>query len=254
MHPEVQVDPAVQKNKNLKSILENNLEEIIAKYSCYTVMLCFAVEEMGVPLKELREFLLGLSAVDSHYKGRKISLVSGQEAELEKKKTIRDIFNFLKTQYASFVNCGIFEKIRLQYGVADDRVELQYAENLKAYINKHKIEEFVQLNPFLKDTRAGVKELIVKFDVESTCRLAKVIELENSLAKIFCLLPDVVDIAGIAKGCVVVTFLIPTSAAEAVFTPDTISTLREQLRAASVLWLKYNGTTYPCHKEIGTGN
>ncbi len=48
------------------------------------------------------------------------------------------------------------------------------------------------------------------------------------------------------------TFLIPASVADAIFTPDTTFTSqqKDELRAASILWLKCNGYTFHFGKTI----
>lgn len=90
------------------------------------------------------------------------------------------------------------------------------------------------------------KKLILKYDIETSCNLAKVYNFKRRIAKILGLLPSALHILDIKDGCVVVTFLIPASVADDLFTPDTVFTSEqeEELRAESVLWLKCNGHTF----------
>ncbi len=138
-----------------------------------------------------------------------------------------------------------FPKLRSfpeHYKVIEDQEVLRYQEHLNAYIKKYKISEFVQINPLLKQ-KNGSKELILKYDIETTCTLAKVSELTKLIAEIN---PSALELVDIEDGCVIVTFLIPASVADAVFTPNTVFTPQQEdeLRAAKVLWLKCNGYTF----------
>lgn len=83
------------------------------------------------------------------------------------------------------------------YKLDQGQEELKYPEHLKAYINKHKIEEFAKINsflnnPLLKNVSASSKQksLILKIDIKSTSRLAKLMDIQTAIAKIFKLLYD----------------------------------------------------------------
>ncbi len=76
-------------------------------------------------------------------------------------------------------------------------------------------------NPLLKP-KNGSKELIQKYDIETTCSLAKVDGLKKLIAEIMNLNPLALELVDVKDGCVVVTFLIPASVADTIFTPDTV--------------------------------
>ena len=88
--------------------------------------------------------------------------------------------------------------------------------------------------------------MILKFDIESTSRLAKLKKLKSSVARILGLSPSAIQLYDIKDGCVVATFLIPTPVAELVFNADTVLTEEQEkeLRALQVLWLKCNGFSF----------
>ena len=237
---EDKMDPDVR--MDLEFILEKNLDEIITKYASYVDCLRIIVREKGILPEDLCSYLLSLSASSKSSKGQKLSLLSDKKSELEKKTTITDIFNFLTTECAFFLNYDIFQKIITKYKITEDREELKYCDHLKAFIEKHKISEFVKINPLLKHT-SGSEKLILKCDIESTCNLAKVDELKKLVAKVLDLNPSTLQIFDIEDGCVVVTFLIPASVVDSVFTPKAVFTSQQEdeLRTASVLWLECNG-------------
>lgn len=121
---------------------------------------------------------------------------------------------------------------------------MSYHEHLKEYIEKHKVSEFVKVNPLLKE-KVGFKELTLKYDIEYTSKLAKVDELKKFLAIIMGLHPSALHIVDIKEGCVVVTFLISASVADTIFIPGIAFTPQQEdeLETASVLWMKCNGYT-----------
>ncbi len=91
--------------------------------------------------------------------------------------------------------------------------------------------------------------------------ILKVPAVLKSIAAIFGLLPSALELVDIKDGCVIVTFLIPASVADAIFTPDTVFTSQQEdkLRAVSLLWLKCNGCTInfgekKLQKEVHTEN
>ncbi len=245
------MDPNVK--MDLEFILERNIEEIIKKYASYVD--CILAIMKGVSPEDLRSYLLSLSASSKSFNGQKLSLMSDKKLELKEKNTINDIFDFLTTESASFLNYDIFETIMKKYRIVEDREDLKYHDHLRAYIEKHKIIEFVKINPLLKE-KDGSTRVTLKYDIEITCSLAKVNDLKKFIAKILNLHPSTLQIVDIEEGCVVVTFLIPATVADAIFTPDTVFTPQqeEELQAASVLQLECNGYTFNFEKEAHSEN
>ncbi len=244
MDPDIEMD--------LRFILRRNLKDITKKYAFYVDCLRTVLEEKGVTAEALHSYLLSVSAFSSSCSGHRLALVSDNKHELEKAETVRDIFDFLTTECASFLNCEIFQDIMEKYNINEDRKELKYHEHLKAYIKKHTVSEFVKINPLLKPKK-GCKKLTLKYDIDSTCKLAKVQELKNCIAEILELNPSALHIIDIEDGCVLVTFAIPASVADIIFTPDTVFTSQQEnaLRDASVQWLECNGNTFHFNlKEI----
>lgn len=232
--PEVEMD--------LRFILERNLKEIIKKYAAYVDC---AVEKKEVSPIELRFYLLSISAFCSgSCNGQRFALVS-DEHELKSCATITDIFAFLTTKCASFLNYDIFQDIIKKYDIATDRSELNYPQYVNEYIEKHKVSEFMKINPLLKP-KNGSETLTLKYDVDYTCKLAKISELKNSLAEILDLHPSALHIIDIEEGCIVVTFHILASVAKAIFVHERVFTSQQKnaFHAASVLWLKCNGYTF----------
>lgn len=101
-----------------------------------------------------------------------------------------------------------------KYGIKADSEDLKYPEDLIDYIHKHKISEFLSINPRLETVPDSLKKLTLQFDVKGASKIAKVCNLKRAIAGILKLNPSALQLVDIEKGCVVVTFLIPTEVAD----------------------------------------
>ena len=190
--------------------------------------------------KDLCFYLLTISAFN--HKEKKLMLLSSHRADLEKAADLYDILGLLSKEYASFLNYNIFQIIVGKYQLNEGQEELKYPEHLAAYINRHKVSEFIEINPFLQKFTKTSKKLVLKFDIESTCRLSKFLDLKKAVANILHLKPSALRLLSITEGCLVATFLLPAFIAKDVFPRDNPLTQHQmqEFRALSVRWLESN--------------
>ena len=229
---------------DLKFQLQCRLESIITKYSLYVSYIRGALERRGVSPRDLCSDLLTMPA--TNHTEQQLTLLSAHRAELKRASTLNDIFDLLATEYASFLNYGVFQFILEKYNISRGESVLKYPEHLKAYLMEHKVSEFVESNPPQKKQNAASKVLILKIDIELTTRMSDIIDLKASFAKILGVNPTALQLLDIQKGSIVVTFLIPTPVADLLFNEKTLFTdLQEnQIRALSVIWMKCNGNMF----------
>lgn len=124
LNPLGKMDPDVE--MDLKFILEKNLKNIIKKYASYVDCLRGIIEEKGVTPKVLKSYLLSLPAFCSNsFNAQRVTLMSDKEIQLEKAETITDIFTFLTTKCASFLNFDIFQSLLEKYNISEDQKELK---------------------------------------------------------------------------------------------------------------------------------
>ena len=154
---------------------------------------------------------------------------------------MEDIFHLLRGK-TSFLNQQVYESLRRRFLPRDEDEPLRYPEHLKDYVNKHRISEFLQINPGLKEDTSGTK-LTLKFGgIEETDRMAKVLDIQNALANILSVRKSTLQLVDIERGCVVVTFLVPNHITSTLF-PHGLEFTQEQmaqLRALSVEWIILN--------------
>ena len=227
----------------LKLQLERELKLIMIKYSHYIRHIRQCLKEKGVSVEDLCTDLLSMPATS--IPEQKLSLLSGQRAELEKAVSINGIFNILITKYASFLDYDIFQFIVDTYQIDRGQGELKYSEHLKAYLEKHKVSEFVAINPSLKKYNDS-KELTFKVDVDLTFRMANIIKLKIVIAKILGIKPAALRLLDIKDGCILVTLLVPASVADFVFGGCMVLNIHqiEEFQALPVLWLECNGRRF----------
>ena len=216
--------------------LRHNLEEIRNRYSSYVSHIYESIKDT-VSVKSLRVYLLDLSALDCNNSedAEQYKLLSELRPKLYKAKSIDRIVNLLQ-ENVSYCRYDVFHLIQKHYEVPVSE-ELNYPEHFKAYINKHKLSEFIATNPKLEKIPATSEKLILKFNIPHTSRVAKVINLKDAIAKILHLKPSALQLLNIDKGCVEVTFLIPSNVADFVFKKLSLKQ-KEELQVLPVIWLK----------------
>ena len=235
---------------DLRQQLEDNLKKIVKRYASFVAYILKSVEEKKITPSTLRAYLLNLPAFEGR-KNKKVKLLSGIRAELEKASAISDIFNILSTEYASFLNYDVFACIIEEYDLDEGQDKLKYPEYLEGYIKQHKLSEFMDINPLLKNFSDSSKKLVLKFDIEVTCGLAKMHEITKAVASALGLRKSALRILDVEDGCVVLSFLIPTPVADAIFTPEKKFTPQQvdYFRSLSLLWLKCDDRVFYCEAE-----
>lgn len=225
--------------EDLRYQLKTNLDQIVTLFADYTSCICTLVKKKGVSVQDLGTYLLQLPALKCDRNEQRYKLLLEIKAV-----TVNEIFDRVISGCASFLNYDIYQAIAKKYRIDNDRKlkKLKYPEHLKAYLEKHKICEFVKINPLLENlTFIGSSEkLILKFDMDLTERVHKVFNVKAAVAKILGLMPSALHFCSINEGCVIVIFLIPRHIAAIIFTGDTKFTLQQlkEFQTLRIMWLK----------------
>jgi hypothetical protein len=158
---------------DLMQQLELNLNQIADQYSSFINSVRKSVLGKGITAEEFCAYLLSLRAFKSGHTKQEIALLADVKDHLRKATTINEIFNVLNTEYEghTFMNCDIFKHITKEYGIEQEYAE--YLKHLDAYIQMHKLSEFEEINPKLKEVKSNSKKMTLKFDIENTCTLAR---------------------------------------------------------------------------------
>ena len=202
--------------------------------------LCDRVEQKVSPHK-LQLYLINLPTFTSDNE-EVCKLFAHARDSLQKADTITDIFLVLSKECTSFLNCEIFFSLMRQYEILPDCDKLDYSTRLKEYIDKHKISEFIKINPKLQQHTKGSEEFKIKLDIKKTSKLSKLLDLQDRIAAILKVDPAALRLLSIEDGCLVATFLISTELACVIFTGEKEFAAEEiqEFQALFILWLECN--------------
>ena len=187
----------------------------------------------------MRTFLMGLSAF-SHSEQQYTLLC---DSKLDEAIEINDIFALLLKNYASFLSYKIFKILQDEYVINEGQVELLYPELLKAYLDKLKISEFLEVKPSLAKPNIDTQKITLKLDIKLTSRLSRLENLQNGIAQILEISPAGLQILDVEPGSVIVAILVQNSIANVIFTKEKNEVFTqaqiEAFRSLNVLWLRY---------------
>ena len=225
------LDPVVR--EDVEQLLAWNLEEIRKRYGDFVSFIHDSLMEKDITVESFRVFLMSRPALESDDNDEQHKLLVCIKEKLEQAPTVNKLFEVLIEDYGSFINYEIFQNILDKYEIKDEHNTgvLNYPEHLNAYFDKHKLSEFLQVNRGLKKITDPSKELILKFNIELSARVTKVLHLKKSIAEILRLKSSALRLVGIKEGCIIVTFLIPDFLAD--LTPMQI----QEFKRLPVMWL-----------------
>ena len=211
--------------EDLKQQLESNMKGILTNYGCFITGIRQSIIDQNISPVDFRYFLLNLNALDHD---SEVKLLSDIGNELKELTTVTDMFEYLTIhKFISFLNYDIIECIIDKYGSDEDRREMEaYVVKVKAFVNKHKLAEFAEINPALK-VHHTMEKTTLKVDIDEFQQLAKVFDLRRKLANILESRTSTLFLFDVKKGCVVVTFLIPRSVANIIFNENREFTMKQ---------------------------
>jgi hypothetical protein len=205
----LKLDPEIR--ENLQQELEFNLDVIRKQYALFVSHIHDALVDIEVSVESLCTYLVRLPALEYDDGKDEHKLLYGISDQLEKADTVTKIFGVLH-DYTSFLNYDVYQCILDRYSTELPNTDLdafKYSEKLEAYLHKHKLSEFVELNRGLEKITDSSKKLILKFDIALPSKVTKVLHLKKAIAKVLRLKTPALRLVGIEEGCVLVTFLIP---------------------------------------------
>ena len=242
LHPDLRSD--------LRQQLALRYNDIRIRFSSYVNFVRRALQRGGVTARALSTSLLTLPAFDANpgqpgSDRENIALLAEAREKLEKADSVCDIFITLSSRFlTSFLNYDIYEHMIEEFDLDRSHEKMRYPKHLRAYVEKHKIAEFVAINPRLADVSLSSKELAVKFDCDPRHTPAsRIVQLKEAVAGVLGTRSSALRIYSVEEGCVVIRFLVSACIADIVFEGSELSSEQvEGFRNLSALWLKCGGT------------
>ena len=217
------------------------MKGIVKCYGSFIYDIRKFINDQNISPDDFRYFLLHLDAFDHD---SEIKLLSDIGNELRGLTTATEMFVYLTTdthKLVSFLNYEIIECIIDKFGTNKERREMKaYVEEVKEFAKKHKLAEFIEINPDLK-AHDAMEKVTLKVDIDEFQKLAEVMDLKCKLANILELRASTLSLLDVKKGCVVVTFLIPRSVANIIFNENrefTMEQFKEFKDMKPIRWLE----------------
>ena len=176
------LDPKVR--MDLHYLLRNYREKIRTQFACYVSEIYGKIKVRGIDISKIKDFLEN---------------VFNFKFDLEQANSLDDIFILLmrrdKTSFG-FLNYHIYESLRNKF-IPEERDEaFKYPDYLKAYVNKHRLSEFLEINPKLKEIDTSNNIVHIIFDIQA---FDNVLELQESLAAVLEIRPSELQILNIEQ-------------------------------------------------------
>ena len=227
-------------------------------YASFVFSICTSVKSR-ISAQALSSYLLGLPAFKNSENSedeKDLVLLCGVRERLEQAVTVNSVINALSVDHASFVNCDIFKCIVEEFGLERDRELLRrYMEHLQDYMDRHKLTEYMWLNPSFGRVADASGKLVVRLDVAPTMRISQLLEVRTCLAGVVGLWGTAFRLYDVEEGSIIVTFLVPTLIAERVFSNASFTPQQAQeFRDLSVMSIQYCDMVYDFTERTGNGN
>ena len=174
--------------EDLEHILRTKRNQIIEFYAYYVSIIRESLEQKGVTADHVRLFVETEQATKS-------------DLEDYKEKTTSELIDQLAhSSSVSFLNYGIWQKLVDKFQLDNGGKDFKYPEKLKAFIEQHKISEFIEIYPPLKSlVTDSQNEVILIFDVKRLAQASKLTSIKAHIAESLDLIPSILDIDDIPK-------------------------------------------------------
>lgn len=236
--------PAIR--EDLKLQLQITLQSIVRSFALYSRCILTCLQEKQIAVSDLSAYLLSLPALTSECTEDNLMLLTQKKAKFEQARELGQVFMVLNSECCTFLNFDILQDVVKGFKLTLDEESSRYPEMLKEYVDRHNIEEIVEVKPILNELTDDTKKLILLLDIKSTCKLSSLTDTRRAVACIMGLKKSALLIHDINLHCVMVTFFLSTSVAEFIFVNETILSIEqeEDFRRLSVQRLECNGLTF----------
>ena len=209
----------------LKGKLQYETRHITIQFQYLVSGTLKSLKEQCVTVDDFIPHLMVLGTYSPVFKDAQVPVFRQQFKDLEKAKSISEIFWILK-DYLSFFNYQIIEHIITVLGSKEDKSRLQnYKTDFQQYAKRRVYECPPQFGPL---SEAGHADIFVKVDSEyEIYTVAEIEEFRQRLSYILGVSSEgVLHLCLVEKGCFQLTFQIPSFVKEGIFPLS-----REQERA-----------------------
>ena len=235
---------SLSEQENLMIKLYDDEKNMKLQFASLVTKTCESVEKRTT-LKKFAASILALGAYKPVCEMRSRSLLEDHSEEINSAETISEIFTILN-DYWNFLTYDVLEFIIDHFGDDSDKERLKnYSKNLQNFCERRTFEFPPESG---NDSTLSPKQekLTVKLDVREDSTYKDLLLVRGRIAKILQVNPAVLVLGHVDKGCVQLTFLIPTFLAQELF-PLSYEKTSGLSKDASVIRLKCGHYVY----EVG---
>lgn len=203
---------------------------ICEQYSSFIVNVIEILERNNTDVKKLRSLVCSYLKINSPELNDK----------LDRSEDVSDVCCLVERYFTSFLDCKVFKHVLMKFGGDAGRKEWEdYSVHLDEYVRKHKVEEFIKINPDLRVHHSDFTSTVtLKVDLGTLSPLKNILDIQVKFADILDINYSNLVLLDIKEGCVLLTFLIPEFVAETTFAPGRTFTT-EQVKALKELSIKW---------------
>ena len=231
---------------HLEAQRQHETKEVMTAFASLVGKTCKSIKKK-VTLEEFTLWLKQLQALSPCSESTP-GLLAQQIDEISQAGSMEQVFHIL-SDYWSWYNYYLLEKIINEYGDEKDRQRLDSFKKDFSIFAQNRIVEFAQY-PMTFGTAAddGKTRVPLLFKVDrswDSVHINQLTEIHRNLASILGVNPHTLYLASIQKGCILMKFLIPSLVARAVF---PLSASQKESLAATNITLVECGSH--CHRFL----
>ena len=206
---------STSEQEELKEMLDDDVRNMTHEFGYLVTKTRDSIEER-VSVGTFATSILALRAYEPAPEERDRSLLDEHREEINRAKTISEIFNIL-CPYWNYLNCELLEYIIKLYGTSDDAERLaSYCEKLREFCER-RIFEVPMPESATATGDSKQKKFVVKLNVHEGIKCKELRRIKGRIAKILYVKVAALIIVSVDPGCVQLTFLIPKFIAQEIF-------------------------------------
>ena len=203
------------------AVAKCNIQNIARKFAVLTIKSCKSLQERGVDIEDVQMFLITVYSSPPNSKDASGTVTT----VLESAKNLKQIFCALsKYRLWDYLNYYLLQNIVEAFVSDDDELKgmiTEYQKDLTGHVLTQKIETYLDATSDSEDSADDVstastpslfRKLTFKCEANITEHsLSYIDDLRQSISQQFAIPPTALMIQKIAKGCICITYQIPTN-------------------------------------------
>ena len=189
-------------------------DQMISKFQDLLDTIMNSLEEREVPVSKIVARIMGYGSFEPVFKGSQQPILQNRFEEMKAAKTIDDVM-FIVSQYSSFFNYHLIERIIKSLGTNQDKKKFEeYEEEFKKFANCMVCQCQLGTTVVGDDQTTFFVKLNDSFD---NCTVSHLKKFCMKFTELLQLRIDVLQLVSVKQGCLELTFQVPSFVYQAIF-------------------------------------